>query len=41
MAGNSDGFYLLQPRDQTCLRPSELKDITEGLFSIRNPVRRL
>ena len=31
--GNSDGFYLLQPRDQTCLRPSELKEITDRGFS--------
>ena len=33
LAGHSDGFYLLQPRDQTCLRPSELKDITAKGFS--------
>jgi len=33
MAGQSDGFYLLQPRDQTCLRSSELKDITDRGFS--------
>ncbi|MEE4193958.1 MAG: hypothetical protein V2J07_02045 [Anaerolineae bacterium] len=33
MAGHSDGFYLIQPRDQTCLRPSELKDITSKGFS--------
>ena len=33
LAGHSDGFYLLQPRDQTCMRPSELKDITAKGFS--------
>ena len=33
MAGHSDGFYLLQPRDQTCLRLSELRDITSKGFS--------
>jgi DNA polymerase-1 len=42
MAGHSDGFYLLQPRDQTCLRPSELKNITDRrLFPIRNSVCQL
>ena len=33
LAGNSDGFYLLQPREQTCLRPAELKDIASKGFS--------
>ena len=33
LAGHSDGFYLLQPREQTCLRSSELKDITSKGFS--------
>ena len=33
LAGHSDGFYMLQPRDQTCLRPSELNDITSKGFS--------
>ena len=33
LAGHSDGFHLLQPRDQTCLRPSELNDITGKGFS--------
>lgn len=33
LAGHSNGFYLLQPRDQTCLRPAELKDITSKGFS--------
>ena len=33
LAGHSDGFYLLQPREQTCLRPTELKSITSKGFS--------
>ena len=33
LAGHNDGFYLLQPREQTCLRPDELKDITDRGFS--------
>jgi len=33
LAGKSDGFYLLQPRAQTCLRAAELKDITSKGFS--------
>ena len=33
LAGHSDGLYLLRPRDQTCLRPAELKDITDRGFS--------
>lgn len=33
LAGHGDGFYLLQARDQTCLRPSELKQITKRGFS--------
>ena len=33
LAGNSDDFYLLQPRERTCLRAAELKDITSKGFS--------
>ena len=33
MAGHNDGFYLLQSREESCLRPAELKDITNRGFS--------
>ncbi|BBO76179.1 hypothetical protein DSCW_35960 [Desulfosarcina widdelii] len=33
LAGHSDGFYFFQPREQTCLRPAELKNITDRGFS--------
>ena len=33
LAEENDGFYLLQPREQTCLRPAELKEITAKGFS--------
>jgi len=33
LAGHSDGFYLLEPREQTCQRSRELKDVTSKGFS--------
>lgn len=33
LAGDSTGFYRLQPREKTCLRPAELDEITSMGFS--------
>ena len=33
LSGNTDGFYLLQPREQICQRSSELNDVTSRGFS--------
>ena len=33
LAGHSDGFYLLNPREQTCQRSRELKNVTSMGFS--------
>jgi len=33
LSGHDDGFFLLQSRDETCQRPTELKDITSKGFS--------